>query len=160
MSDGTRVKCDVQAITARIEQLGERAAKGVSDVMRDYAEIMLHEAIINAPHDTGSLEDALKIEYQRNGINGRLAIKIWVDPRTPYVDTDPNHAPTSKTVGAYAWLMEKYLVPHGEGGWNAQDGTLAKGSQAGGRYLARAIRQHRAALLEKAQRIVKRAMLK
>lgn len=153
-----RVNCDVRGIMVRIEQVGERAVKHVSDVMRDYGEVMLHDALANAPRDTGSLESALKIEYLRNGINGRLAVKVWIDPNTPYIDPNPNHKPSSKTVGAYAWLMEKYLLPHGDGGFNAQDGTLAKGPQAGGKYLERAVEKYRDALIERAHRIVQRAV--
>lgn len=156
-SSGT-VKCDVRGIVARIEQVGERAVKGISDAMRYYAEVMLRDAIANAPRDTGSLERALDVEYMRNGVNGRLWVKIRIDPDEPYVDPNPNHKPSDKTVGDYAYLMERYLRPHGRGGkWDAREGTRAKGPQAGGRFLARAVQAHKAALLARAKNIAKRA---
>lgn len=161
-SNQTRVRCDVVGITARIEQVGKRAVKGISDAMRYYAEVMLRDAISNAPRDTGSLERALEIDYDYTGKNGRLAVTIRVDPSAPYIDPNPNHKPSNKTVGDYAELMERYLRPHGraaagEKGYDARAGTVAKGSQAGGRYLARAVRDHREALLNRARNIVRRA---
>ena len=157
-SNQTRVKCDVQAITARIEQVGKRAVKGISDAMRYYAEVMLRDAIANAPRDTGSLERALEIDYSYGGLNGRLQVTIRVDPDAPYIDPNPNHKPTDKTVGDYAELMERYLRPHGRGGkWDARAGTRAKGPQDGGRFLARAVRDHMEALLNRARNLVRKA---
>lgn len=157
MSKQTKVQCDVRGIQARIQQIGDRAVKHVSDAMRDYAEVMLRDAIANAPHDTGSIERALEIDYQRNGPNGRLAIKIWINPSEPYIDPNPNHNVSGKVVGDYAWLMESFLRPHGSGGWNARAGTKAKGSRAGGKFLERAVKEHRAALIQRAKNIIRRA---
>lgn len=155
MSSKTRVKCNVEGLTARIEQVGKRAAKGISDAMHYYAEIMLQDAIANAPHDTGALESAIKIEQDYGGINGRLRIRVMVDPNVRYRPRSGKQ--TNKTVGAYALLMERYLAPYGSGRWNAQVGTLEKGPQAGGRFLTRAVKDHKQALLERARRIAARA---
>lgn len=158
MKANTQVKCDVRGIMARIEQVGERAVKGISDAMRYYAEVMIRDALANAPRDTGSLERALDVEYMRNGVNGRLWVKIRIDPSEPYIDPNPNHKPSSKTVGDYAYLMERYLQPHGSGSrWFARKGTTDKGPQAGGRFLERAVKNHKAALLQRAKEIAKRA---
>ena len=161
-SNQTRVRCDVDGITTRIEQLGKRAAKGISDAMRYYAEVMLRDAIANAPRDTGSLERALEVDYAHTGTNRRLVVTIRVDPSAPYIDPNPNHKPTNKTVGDYAELMERHLRPYGraasgERGYDARAETISKGPQAGGRYLARAVRDHKEALLNRARNIVRRA---
>lgn len=154
----TRVKCDVRGIQAYIEQVGNRAVKGISDAMHYYAEVMLRDAVANAPHDTGSLENALEIEYSYGGTNGRLQVTVRVNPDMPYIDPNPEHKASDKTVGDYAELMERYLRPHGRGGkWDAREGTRAKGPQAGGRFLARAVRDHKEALMNRARNIVKRA---
>lgn len=157
MKSETRVKCDVRALTAKITQIGEKAAKGISDAMHYYAEVILRDAIANAPHDTGSLEKALHIEQDYGGINGRLRIKVMLDKDAPYVDTNPNHKASDKTVGDYAMLMERYLAPYGTGRWNAREGTLAKGAQAGGRFFDRAVKAHIQALIQRAQSIAHRA---
>lgn len=158
MSNSPRVVCNVEGIIASIQQVGDRATKGISDVMRDYGELIVHQAKLNAPHDTGSLEGAIQAEYMRNGINRRLIVKIWVDPNTPYIDPNPRHKRGNKTVGDYAMLMEQYLTPHGDGGWHAQEGTTGKGPQAGGKFLERAVDQYRDALLQRAENIVRRAI--
>lgn len=157
MSNKSPVKCNVRELTARIEQVGERTVKGISDAIRYYAEIMIRDAVGNAPRKTGTLESAIRIEYARKNGNGRLGVKIFVDPTVPYFDPNPNHKPTDKVVGDYALLMERGLAPYGSGRYEADKGTLAKGSQAGGKYLARAIRDHREALVRRAKNIAKRA---
>lgn len=159
-SNQTRVKCDVAGITAHIEQVGKRAVRGISDAMHYYAEAILRDAIANAPHDTGSLENALEVEYGYGGINGRLQVTIRVNPDAPYIDTNPDHKASNKTVGDYAELMERHLRPWGRDGedrWRAREGTTSKGPQAGGRFLARAVRDHKEALLNRARKIVERA---
>lgn len=157
----TRVKCDVAGLTRKIEQVGTRAVRGISTAMRHFGEIMLDEAIHNAPLDTGSLaggrEKALKINYGLTGVNRRLVVTIWIDPTTPYIDPNPNHKPTNKTVGDYAGLMEKYLRPHGSGGYKARKGTRNKGAQAGGKFLQRAVKRYRMRLIQRAREIVRRA---
>lgn len=135
-----RVVCSVSGIVARIEQVGERAVKGISTVLHDFGEIILHEAKLNAPRDTGDLESSLHAEAMRNGINGRLWIKITIFP----------------DVADYAWLMEEFLTPHGSGGYSARPGTRAKGPQAGGKYIERAVEKYRSALIRRANEVAKR----
>lgn len=161
MGDNRRVRCDVAGLTAMISQVGRRAVRGISDAMRDHCEQMFVSAKHNAPRDTGSLESALQIHEDRGGVNGRLRIWIDVDVTAPFVPNSPNASPSQKVVGDYALLMERHLLPYGDGGgerqMHARYGTQAKGPQAGGRYLERAIEGHRVALLARARAIAKRA---
>lgn len=145
-----RVKCSVEGIVGRIEQIGERTVKHVSTAMGHYAELIVHAAQLNAPHDTGRLEDSIHAEQMRNGINGRLWIKITIHPLKDN----------------YGAIMEEYLLPHGKGGGNSQaaDGdydvrekSIAKGPQAGGHFMKRAFAQYRDELIQKANEIARRA---
>lgn len=145
----TRVKCDVGGIQAAIRQVGDRAVKGVSGVMRDYGEIIAHQARMNAPRDTGALEGAISVKMDRDA-NNRLVVRV-------YVSRIALHE-SGKNVADYAWEMERGLAPFGSGDYHAREGTLAKGSQAGGRFLERAVQEHRQALLQRARRIVKRVV--
>lgn len=151
----TRVKCDVRGLVAELHQLGERAVKGISTEMRKYGELMLNEGIANAPYDTGSLQEAIDIKYERKGINTRLVVTIFVDLTKPYKPR--NGRSTDKEVGDYAMLMERGLAPHGSGRFQAREGTIAKGPQAGGKYFARAIQRYRKELIERARLVAKRA---
>lgn len=157
MSNKNPVNCDVRRLTARIEQVGERAVKGISDAMRRYAEVIMRDAIANAPRKTGTLESAIRVEFTRKNGNGRLGVTIYVDPTVPYSDPDPNHKPTDKVVGDYANLIDRGLSPYGSGRYSAGVGTRAKGRRAGGRFLERAVNRHREALLRRARAIAKRA---
>lgn len=151
----TRVKCDVRKLVAEINQVGERAVKRVSTEMRKYGELMLNEAIANAPYDTGSLQEALDIKYERKGINTRLVVTLFVKLDAPY--ETHSGVESSKEVGDYAMLMERGLAPHGSGRFQAREGTTNKGPQAGGKYFARAVQKYKSELIERARLIVKRA---
>lgn len=153
----TRVKCDPAGLVRIIEQVGERAVKGISTVMHTYADLMLADAIKYAPHDTGSLERAIRIQYDRSGINTRLKVKIWIDLTAAYEGKQGKGTKKRKTVGDYAFLMEKYLRPHGSGGYKAREGTLNKGVVAGGKFLERAVKKYRQTLIKRARLMAKRA---
>ncbi len=146
---GSTVKCDVGGIQAAIRQVGDRAVKGVSGVMRDFGEIIAHQAEMNAPRDTGALEDAIQVKMDRDS-NGRLVVKIYVSR------TAMNEG--GYRVADYAYQMETGLAPFGTGEYQAGQGTVAKGPQAGGRYLERAVQQHRQELLQRVARIVRKAV--
>ena len=154
---GTRVRCNVASLVARIEQVGQRAVKGVSDAMNDYGTLIHAAAIRNAPRDTESLETAIKIDKDYGGTNRRLRLRVWIDPNEPYVPRKLTHHDYGKTVGDYARLMEFGLSPFGTGRWSAREGTIAKGQQSGGRYFARAVQEYTKALFRRVEGIVKRA---
>lgn len=149
MTKKTEVKCDVGGIQARLYQVGDRAAKGVSDVLRDYGEIIAHQAVLNAPRDSGSLEAAIDVKAERDARN-RIQVKIYIKRTVPHFEDE------GKMVGDYAWEMERGLAPHGSGEYSAGPKTRAKGSQAGGRFLERAIERYRQEVYQKARRIIKR----
>lgn len=155
----TRVKCDVAGLTRRIEQVGTRAVRGISTAMRHFGELMYYEAkTLNAPKDTGSLEKAIDIAYERTGINRRLVVTIWIKTNEPYINPNSKRKQGKKTVGDYAFLMEKYLRPHGAGGYKARAGTRNKGPQAGGKFIARAVKRYRMRLIRKAREIARRSV--
>ena len=153
----TRVKCDVDGLVARIQQVGDRAVKGISTQMHTYGELIWDQAKRNAPKDTGSLEMAIQKLPDRTGINRRLVVTIFVDSSTPYIGKGSGHKQSTKTVGDYALLMEKYLRPYGAGGYSAREGTKSKGAQAGGRFFERALKKYLPDLIRKARQIARRA---
>ena len=112
---------------------------------------------MNAPHDTGSLENAIMITYERTGINRRLEVKIFVKMDAPYTGKKgPNES--GKNVGSYAQKIDTGLAPYGTGRYQARKGTTDKGPQAGGRFIRRAAEEHRAALIARAKEVVRRAV--
>lgn len=155
MASRTRVKCDVRALVAEINQIGERAVKHITTEMRKYGELMLNEAAANAPFDTGSLQDALDIKYEQAGMNRRLVVTIFLHLGDPY--RPKSGADTDKEVGDYAMLMERGLAPHGSGRYHAREGTTGKGPQAGGKYFARAVQKYKSELIDRARLVAKRA---
>lgn len=151
----SRVKCDVRALVNEINQIGERAVRGISTEMRKFGELMLNEAFANAPYDTGSLQEALDIKYERSGANTRLVVTLFVDVNAPY--ETHSGIESDKEVGDYAMLMERGLAPHGSGRFQAREGTTAKGPQAGGKYFARASQKYKAELIARARLVAARA---
>ena len=154
----TRVKCDVKALTAKLEQLGERAVRGISTELRTYGKRIQDDAELNAPFETGSLIHAIKVDSSRTGINRRLVVTIFVDLSAPYIKTNTSgdSKPSKKTVGDYAMLMEKGLAPFGSGKYQAREGTISKGPQAGGKFIKRAADANKSELIDRARQIVKR----
>lgn len=134
----SRVNCDVKGLMGRIEQVGNRATKGVSDVMRKYANLIIYDVVTRtAPHDTGALERSM-MKWDKRGENGRLVIEIGVNPGAV------NR--WGQNVADYAEKVNKYMTPAPGAFINRGKGTRAKGKDAGGRFLIRAVQRWRAKL--------------
>ena len=148
----TRVKLNKAQLMYRINQIGERAAKGISTVMREETENIATLAKSYAPVDEGNLEAAIKTEFDYLGVNGRLRASV-------YIDTSLVVRSDGKTVGNYARVMHELLQPYGSGDFHLGPLSRAKaeaGNDVGGKFLERAAKARMEMLVRKAQRIAQR----
>jgi hypothetical protein len=130
-----------RALELRLTQTGDRAVKGISDVMREGAEEIQKLAQDYAPYappelggsevEREHLQAAIEIAEDRGGVNRRLQMTVFVNGR--------RHGKGGKLIGSYAFLMHELLSPYGAPVFQARAGTLAKG-RAGGKFLERAYR--------------------
>lgn len=131
---GMRVKFDVGAMTARIENLAQLASTNASRTMRRAAIRIRDLAISYAPVDTGALEGA--IDYGVNKEGRRNTFVVFIDLR--------KIGNGGKPIEDYAWIMETQLHPFGRRApgakyFKVRAASAAKGSKVGGRFLDRAI---------------------
>lgn len=152
------VKTDIKGIVAQIRQISDRAYRGVSDVMRQEAEVAAELAKNYAPVDEHNLERAIKVRADRTGINGRYEVDVYVDEDMPAVSHNRNGSVTKgtedKTVGEYAAIMHEGLAPYGSGAFNLGPESLRKagyGYDVGGKFLTRALDEIEYDLIVKAQ---------
>lgn len=139
-----------QALMAMLEQVGERAVRGVSDEIKKGAEEIAELAIKYAPVDEGNLEDAIKVEFDRYGINRRIRATVYVDLDVRGADGVP--------VGRYAMAMHEGLAPYGSGAFNLGAKSRAKDGgtgRVGGKYLERAINELSPEIFARVQRKIK-----
>lgn len=149
----SKVNCDVDGLSAMLLQIGDRAVRGVSNVMVSEGKKIQELAVSNAPVDEGNLEEAIKIEIDRGGINGRTRVSIFVDE-----DMDAGHG---KTVGDYAARMHEGLAPYGSGAYNLGEKSRQKansGHNVGGKYMERAIDEREDELMRKVYDIVRKSL--
>lgn len=145
------VQCNVSALTARIHQVGDRATKGVSDVMRKYAKLIIYDIETRtAPRRLGVLEKSM-IKIDHRGQNGRLWIEITVDP------TAENKY--GQEVAKYAELVNKYMRPAPGAFMGRGKGTIAKSPDAGGMFIRRSVQRWSAKLYSEVHAKVVRAAL-
>jgi len=143
---------DPDFLVGEINQAGERAVKGVSDMMKKEGEQIQELARDYAPYDDGYLEKSIKVQSGKDE-NGRVAVTVYVDGSTP--------AAGGKAVGDYALLMHEGLGPYGSGYYKPGEGTMAKiyaGFKAGGKFLERAFKERTRTLVEKAAAAARRAL--
>lgn len=118
----------VEELIAQLSQIGKKADRGVADELRRGAEEIAQLAREQAPVDEGNLEDAIKAEEDRSGINGRIQTYVYVDSNHPAED--------GKTVGDYAEFMH-------EGSYQPGPLSVAKargnGRIVGRKFLERAV---------------------
>lgn len=69
----------VDALIAQLSQIGQKAERGVADELRDGAKEIAELARMYAPVDEGNLEEAIKHEEDRTGVNGRIQTYVYVD---------------------------------------------------------------------------------
>lgn len=137
----------VEALLTKLSQTGERAVRGVSEEIKEGAKDIQDLARLQAPVDEGNLEDAIKVEVDRSGINGRIQAYV-------YVDSD-HEADEGKTVGDYAPRMH-------EGTYNLGPRSRIKQSAAGvvvGRkFLERAVDDLAPGIINRVYRAIQRTM--
>lgn len=136
-----------------LEQRGERAVKGVSDMFQDNGERIRDTAEEFAPVLTGALEKSIKKNTTYTGINGRAEVEIYIDETTE--------------AGAYAKKVHDNLLPHGKGnGYGRVGGSDPNSLSAqkdagrgivGGMFLTRAFRLYKDKIQRDAKRIIERA---
>lgn len=126
---GIKLETDVDNLIAILKQTGEYVKKGVAHKMVEGGARMRDRAKQYAPVDEGNLEDAITMEHDRSGINGRTQVFVFVDENHPVENRDGH------TVGEYAMRMH-------EGVYNLGEKSLSKeaslGVTVGPKYLERA----------------------
>jgi hypothetical protein len=132
-----------------LEQVGEKAVRGVFAQMKVEAEKLAESAREKAPLDHGDLEKAIKVRESGGGRNemgqfARKSVEVYVDDTMPVTDR-PGH-----TVGEYAYEMHEHLTPAGplQLGPRSQDKDGGRGV-VGGKYLERAADEIETELLAK-----------
>jgi len=146
---------DKAQLLYRIKQIGDRATKGISDVMRDEAENIRDLARSNAPVDEGNLEAAIKTDFDYQGINRRLRASIYIDMEMPEAQGN------GRTVGRYAEIMHELLAPYGSGRFNLgkkSEDKRAAGHDVGGKFLERAAEARVEPMLTRVMNIVRRSL--
>ncbi len=138
-------------VKIRLDQEGERAIKGLSEIMKAGGEGIMQTARDMAPFrnpgDHGGstdmdrhLDRAIDMKVDRSGVNRRLAVTIFINGR--------KIGNGGKRIAEYAYLIHEGLAPYGSGIWNASEGTLGKGPQAGGKFMTRAYKAYKKKILE------------
>jgi hypothetical protein len=135
-----------------LEQRGERAVKGVSDMMQDNGERIRDTAEEFAPVLTGALEKSIKKNTTYTGVNRRAEVEIYIDESTE--------------AGAYAKKVHEGLAPFGSGRTGQVGGSDPNSlsvqkdggtGTVGGKFLTRAFRLYKDKIRRDAQRIVERS---
>ncbi len=138
----TKVAFNIAALEVAIRQTGTKSIKRGLNVMREEGDEIVKLARENAPEDEGDLERAIERDpNEERDENRRAVVSIWVNPEAP------GHG--GLKVGDYGYLMHEGLAPYGDGTYNPGEGTLAKGPQAGGKFLERAVMSRRGPLGKK-----------
>lgn len=88
-----------------IEQIGKKAVDHAIRRMGSEAEKIRDLAIEYAPVEHGGLEEAIIVDEDRSGINGRKVFYVLVDETAPELDEDGS--PTGRSVGQYAEYMHE-----------------------------------------------------
>lgn len=145
-----RVKCDINALSLKMRQAGEKAVRGASEVMTEGGKEIARRAKEYAPRDTGALEKSITFEKDRSGIRGRTQVFIYIDENVRRKD--------GRFVGEYAEGVHEYLAPYGSGAWgHISAKSAAKGEKVGGKFFERAIEEILPWIEENIEKRAKRA---
>lgn len=144
----------VENLLLQLSQTGEKAIRGVSNEIQKGAKKIQYRAIQYAPVDEGNLENAIKTEFDRSGVNGRLQAFVYVDPNEDAGD--------GRTVGDYALAVHEGVAPFGSGGW----GRIGKRSQikdggrgeVGGKFLERAAEDMAEEIAQDLQKVIAKVL--
>lgn len=142
---------DADALTAKIQQVGERAVRGGADQLRKEAEEVQLLAQMFAPVYSGALEDAIEVGEDRDEKN-RVEVFVYVDPAAT------NHG---DFVADYGLVMHRYQEPAGSK-YGLGRRSLIKQTQlgvlVGGGYLKRAMQARLGAIKRGLRNAMKRAV--
>lgn len=156
---GMTLLTNIGELELKLLQVGERAAKGMSDRMRKHAVLIRNLARDYAPVKSGLLEENINYETTKEG--RRNAYVVFVDTSAERVRVSEQGNVTIDTLGDYALLMERELHPYGRGRFKKlglrSKAKKASGKKVGGRYLDRAIKDGTATLMPDLIDAVKRA---
>lgn len=136
---GLQTNLNTRMFEARLNQIGDRAVKGMSDRMRKTAIRIRDLAREYAPVKSGLLEKSIDYVTIRDG-KGRNAYVV-------YIDLDAMRTGKRQgRLGDYAWIMHSQLRPYGNKGkpFKLGPGSIAKaagGRKVGGRFLTRAVKE-------------------
>lgn len=119
---------NVELVAARLQNTGKVTNSTTREVIRKGAYDIRNLARELAPHDEGSLEDAIEVSERADPVTQRKGFTVGI--------INPNAPGTrAQSVSQYADEMENNW-----GSYKPGKGTLAKraaGQKAGGRFLAR-----------------------
>lgn len=149
----SRVQCDVDRLTLAINQIGDRAVRGIAQVMREEGENIRDLARSYAPVDDGYLEQSIVTDEDRHGAHGRLQVYVFINENMA--------ADRGKLIRDYAILMHEGLAPYGSGAYQLGPRSRAKalgGNKVGGKFLERAAKKRLKPLMQKVQEIVRRSL--
>lgn len=152
---GMQMVSNPRMLERRLSQIGDRATRGVSAVLRRAAIRIRDLAKDYAPVHTGLLERSIDYAVVRDGMRRNMYI-VYIDLN----ETKVNGKGNVKELGDYAILIHRGLAPYGTGRWQLGKRSAAKragGKKVGGRFLARAARDGLDDILSEAAREVRRA---
>lgn len=135
----------VDSLLAKLSQTGERAVRGVSEEIKEGAKDIQDLARLQAPVDEGNLEDAIKVEVDRSGINGRIQAYVYVDS-----DQDTGDG---RTVGEYSNYMHEGTYNLGP---RSQIKQSAAGVVVGRKFLERAVDDLAPGIIDRVYRAMQR----
>lgn len=141
---GANTEFNAKFLATLIEQIGERASRAALSEMRKQTVVLRDLARSYAPVDKGNLEESIQILEDRGGANGRKRLFVYVDINRV---TDGK----AKTIGSYAYAMHESLAPYGSGYYRLgrkSRAKRAKGNKVGGKFMSRALRDRKGAILE------------
>jgi hypothetical protein len=148
----SKVIGNLEGISLRISQQGDKAVKGVSDIMQKNGVLIRDLAIEYAPVETGALEDSIRKNTTNTGINRRSEVEIFIDE--------------SGDAGKYARNVHEHLAPFGDGTWGTvgqSDPNSLSMQKDGGRgvvgglFLTRAFLFYKDKIRRDSEKIIKRA---
>jgi hypothetical protein len=153
------VEAQVNSIIIKLTQRGERAVKGVSDVMQSNGDAIRDLARAYAPVDEGNLEKAIVKNTTYTGVNRRSEIEIGVD-----TSRAGSGGSGSWDLATYANAMHEQqaigstvdLRYHFQLGEKSKEKDGGRGV-VGGKYLFRAYLERQVKIKEQTYNAVKRA---
>jgi hypothetical protein len=120
-----KIDFDVNALEARLKQVGDRAVRGGLDEMREEAQEIRDRAVEFAPIKSGTLHRAIKVDEEGGGrgAGGRFSRKevvIFVDNSEDWRDPDELADSGGWPLELYAYFMHEGLGPFGNYEWGRQ----------------------------------------